>query len=228
MAWDLLRFATNRLHRVVVRVAEPAFCRMKDDNQRLSDAYLTLVDSCSRGILPFVACVAVAAPEILGTVYGPQWISAAVPLRLLAPGLALFGVRLAVGPIYYSKDRPSFDLWLSGMRFLLIVVTLSIFVLHGLASASVAMSGVEGAITVVGQLMVCSLIGMSFVSLVAATIPGFELAMSCGLATFGGKALVEFAGINGWSGLFATMLPAIVVIVYSQTGRLRQLLLARG
>jgi O-antigen/teichoic acid export membrane protein len=228
MAWDLLRFAPNRLHRVVVRVALPAFCRIKDDNQRLADAYCQLVDLCSRAILPVAVCAAVAAPQILGAVYGSAWVSAAVPLRLLAPGLGLLGLRLAVGPIYYSKDRPGLDLWVHGLRLALIIVTLSIVVRLGLASASIAMSGVEGAISVLGQLMVCSLIGMNVSRLISAATPGFLLAVLCGLAIYGGKTIVEFAGVNGWPGLVATILPAAMVIMFTQTSRLRQILLAHS
>ena len=228
MAWDLLRFVPNRLHRIVVRVALPAFCRMKENDHGLADAYCRVVDSCSRVILPIVVCAAVAAPEILRAVYGSQWISAAVPLRLFAPGLGLLGLRLAVGPIYYSKDRPGFDLWLHGLRLALIVVTLSIVGRLGLASASIAMSGVEGVISIFGQLMVCSLIGMSVSRLMNAAVPGSQLAVLCGLATYCAKAIVESAGVSGWPGLVVMTLPAAIITVFTQTGRLRQITFAHG
>ncbi len=228
MAWDLLRFVPNRLHRVVVRVALPALCRIKEDNQGLADAYCRIVDSCSRAILPMAVCAAVAAPEILGVVYGPQWVSTAVPLRLLAPGLGLLGLRLAVGPIYYSKDRPGLDLWLHGLRLALIVVTLLIVGRLGLASASVAMSGVEGAISILGQLMVCSIIGMSVSRLMGAAFPGFQLAVLCGVATYCGKVIVELGGVGGWAGLVGMIVPAAMIIMFTQGGRLRQMVLARG
>jgi O-antigen/teichoic acid export membrane protein len=195
---------------------------------RTASAYCQLVDLCSRAILPVAVCAAVAAPQILGAVYGSAWVSAAVPLRLLAPGLGLLGLRLAVGPIYYSKDRPGLDLWVHGLRLALIIVTLSIVVRLGLASASIAMSGVEGAISVLGQLMVCSLIGMNVSRLISAATPGFLLAVLCGLAIYGGKTIVEFAGVNGWPGLVATILPAAMVIMFTQTSRLRQILLAHS
>jgi O-antigen/teichoic acid export membrane protein len=224
MAWDLLRFVPNRLHSVVVRVALPAFCRIKEDNQRLADAYCRIVDSCSRAILPMAVCVAVAAPEILGAVYGPRWVSAAVPLRLLVPGLGLLGLRLAVGPIYYSKDRPALDLWLHGLRLGLIVVILSIVSRFGIASASIAMSGVEGAISILGQLMVCSLIGMRVSRLISAAVPGFQLALLCGVATYCGSAIVEYAGVGGWLGLGAMIVPAAMVLMVTQGGQLRDIM----
>jgi O-antigen/teichoic acid export membrane protein len=223
MAWDLLRFAPNRLHRVIVRVALPAFCRIKEDNKRLADGYCRIVDSCSRAILPIAVCAAVAAPEILGAVYGPHWVSAAVPMRLLAPGLALLGLRLAVGPVYYSKDRPGLDFWLHGLRLGLIVLTLSIVGRFGLASASIAMSGVEGAISILGQLMVCSIIGMSVSRLISAAVPGFQLAVLAGVATYCGCEMVEFAGVGGWVGLGLVIVPAAMVIMLTQSGELRQI-----
>jgi O-antigen/teichoic acid export membrane protein len=115
MAWDLLRFVPDRLHRVVGRVAFPAFARMRD-NQELRDAFLEFFGYMARLVIPVMVLAIVTAPDLIGTVYGAQWIPTVVPLRLLAAGFILVGLRLGIGPIFYAKDHPSFDIYLHGVR----------------------------------------------------------------------------------------------------------------
>ncbi|MGZ6227531.1 MAG: oligosaccharide flippase family protein, partial [Candidatus Binataceae bacterium] len=62
MAWDLLRFVPDRLHRVAGRVTFPAFCQLQDDQKALARAYLDFFDYMARVVLPIAACAAIAAP----------------------------------------------------------------------------------------------------------------------------------------------------------------------
>src|ERR1700688_2635592 len=121
MAWDLLRFVPDRLYRIAGRVTFPAFCQLQDDHEALSRAYLDFFDYMARVVLPIAACASIAAPEILRTVYGPQWVPSALPMRLLATGLAFCGLRLGIGSVFYSKNRPALDMYLHGVRLTLLV-----------------------------------------------------------------------------------------------------------
>ena len=78
MAWDLLRFVPDRLYKVAGRVTVPAFCRMQHEPEQLRRAYLSFLGYMSRLIVPPLACIAVAAPELLRQIYGPQWVAAAL------------------------------------------------------------------------------------------------------------------------------------------------------
>ncbi|HZC45577.1 MAG TPA: oligosaccharide flippase family protein, partial [Candidatus Acidoferrum sp.] len=101
MAWDLLRFVPDRVFRIAGRVTFPTFCHLQDQKDQLARAYLNFCGYLSRIILPIVLCAAIAAPELISTIYGPQWLPAAVPMQLLACGLLLVGLRLAIGSVYY-------------------------------------------------------------------------------------------------------------------------------
>ena len=50
-AWDLLRFVPGRLHRIAGRVVLPAFAKIQDDNEALSDGYQRFVDYIARFVL---------------------------------------------------------------------------------------------------------------------------------------------------------------------------------
>ena len=61
MAWDLLRFITNRLSKVAGRVTLPAFCQLQNSNEKLARAYQIFIGYMGRIVLPAMACIAVAA-----------------------------------------------------------------------------------------------------------------------------------------------------------------------
>ncbi len=189
MAWDLLRFVPDRLHRVAGRVTFPAFCQLQEDREALAHAYLDFFDYTSRVVLPIAVCAAIAAPEILHTIYGPQWVPSTLPMRLLAPGLALSGLRLGIGPVYYSKNRPMYDLYLHGIRLTLLVIAVLGLARWGLFGVSAGMSMVEGTVSVLGQWLACALIGLSLGHLAMAAGSALRLTAVCAAATLAGKTL---------------------------------------
>ena len=219
MAWDLLRFVPDRLHRVAGRVTFPAFCQLQDDNEALSRAYVDFFDYIARVVLPIAACAAIAAPEILRTIYGPQWVPSALPMRLLAPGLALSGLRLGIGSVYYSKNRPALDMFLHGARLILLVITVVGLSRWGLFGVSLGMSAVEGAVSVVGQALACELIALRLWNLAVAALPAIRLTVLCALATLAGRTLAKIAmpdgiGSNHTVVLLAAALPAALIYLW--------------
>lgn len=214
MAWDLLRFVPDRLHRVAGRVTFPAFCRLQDDREELARAYLDFFDYMARVVLPMAVCAAIAAPEILRTVYGPQWSPSAVPMRLLAAGLALSGLRLGIGSVYYSKNRPSFDIYLHGARLGLLVIAVLGLARWGLFGVSLGMSMVESAVSVAGQALACALLGLSLRSLARSAIPALRLTMFCALATLAGRTAAMLAGAGNATVLIAAAAPPALVYLW--------------
>src|SRR4029077_9825027 len=122
MAWDLLRFVPDRLYKVAGRVTLPAFCRMQHQPEQLRGAYLTFLGYMSRLIVPPLVCIAVAAPELLRQIYGPQWIPAAIPLRILCFGIITIGLRAGMSATYYALGRPVIEMYLYGLRLTLIAI----------------------------------------------------------------------------------------------------------
>jgi lipopolysaccharide exporter len=214
MAWDLLRFVPDRLHRVAGRVTFPAFCQMQDDREALSRAYLDFFDYMARVVLPIAACAAIAAPELLRTIYGPQWISSALPMRLLAPGLALSGLRLGIGSVFYSKNRPATDLFLHGTRLALLVIAVLELSPWGLFGICIGMSVVEGVVSVAGQALACALLGLGLSDLARAVIPALRLAALCALATVAGRTVAMVSGGSGAIILIAAVAPPALVYLW--------------
>jgi O-antigen/teichoic acid export membrane protein len=141
--------------------------------------------------------VVVGAPELVGAIYGPQWRPAAQPLRLLACGLAPAGLRIGIGSVYYSRNYPSFDLYIHSARLVLIVVACLAFESTGLVGISAAVSAVEAAISVAGVWLACSLVNLELRDLVRSAAPAVRLAIACALGAAAGKAAAMACGIAG-------------------------------
>src|SRR5262249_12885841 len=177
----------DRLYRVAGMVAFPAFSQLQDDDIELATAYHAFINYIGRAVLPILACVAIAAPELLQSIYGAKWLPAALPMRVLALGLALSGLRVAIGSLYYAKGYPSFDIYLNGVSLVLIIAAVGFTAPMGLIAVCGAVSVVEGAISILGQYVVCLLVGMRPRELAAAVVPGLQVTAVCSAATLAGK-----------------------------------------
>ena len=223
-AWDLLRFVPNRLYRIAGRVALPAFARIQDDNEELAAAYRNFVDYIARFVLPVAGCIAIAAPEILSSLYGPQWLPAAAPMRILVVGLSLMGLRIGIGTVFYAKNYPSADIYLMGSRLALLVVVIALTAHRGLAVVSLGVSAVEGIVSIGAQFAVCRLIGFRFRDLLPAIVPGTRLAIACMLATAVGKAVGMWFGVKAPFVLVLVAVPPALVFSWLQAGDAAQMI----
>jgi O-antigen/teichoic acid export membrane protein len=226
MAWDLLRFVPDRLHRVVGRVALPTFCKLRDESQELGSAFCGFIEYLARFILPLAAGVALAAPQLLTTIYGRQWLPAATPMRLLAVGLALAGLRMSHPPVYYAKNYPSLDIFLNGGRLILIALGVIATARIGLAAVSMSVGTVEGLIAIVGQYVVCLLVGLRLRDVMMAIAPSLRVTAVCAIATAVGAAIVTAGGLSGPLALLSLApLPALAFL-WLEGGDLKQMILS--
>ena len=64
----------------------PVYSLIQDESARLKRAYLASLFLSAIIVTPILACLGVAAPEIMAGVFGPEWIGAAAPLQILCVG----------------------------------------------------------------------------------------------------------------------------------------------
>jgi lipopolysaccharide exporter len=223
MAWDLFRFIPDRLHRIAGLVAFPAFCQLQGDDTELAIAYRRFVAYLGRAFLPVLGCVVIAAPEVLQSLYGPKWLPAALPMRVLSFGLALVGVRVAIGAVYYAKGYPSFDIYLNGTRFVLIVAAIGLTAPMGLVAVCGGVSIVEATISVAGVYVVCQLVGMRLREVAAALIPGLSTTAVCAAATVAGKLAGAALNIHAPLVLAFVVAPPAVAFCWLQADEVQGL-----
>lgn len=228
IAWDLLRFIPDRLYKIAGRVALPAFCKLQHDDEGLGRAYLQFFGYIARVVLPLMGCVVVAAPELVGAIYGAKWLPAALPLRLLAAGLMLAGLTVGIGPVYYTKGRPGLDLYLHGLRLLLVVTVCVAFARFGLRAVSASMGVVEGLIGVAGCWMAAALIGLGMTRVLRAAAAGMRLALMCAGGALASKWLLDAAGLSGPAALPLIGLIPAALFCWSEAGQLMDMIAARA
>lgn len=197
IAWDLLRFIPNRLYRMVVRLTLPLFSRLQDDNLALRASYRSFVGNLARLELPLMTCLAILADAVVKLIYSARWAPAAVLLQLLTPGLALAALSLAIGSVFCSKGRPAVDIYLNGLRIVLIALTVGTLARFGLLAVSAGMSVVEGLTGLLGQYLACVLIEERLPLLMKEVLPGLGLALACGGLCLGASALLG-ASASAW------------------------------
>ena len=217
MAWDLLRFVPDRVFRIAGRVTLPTFCHLQDQTDQLAKAYLNFSGYLSRIILPIVICATIAAPELIKIIYGPKWLPAAVPMQLLACGLLLVGLRLAIGSVYYAKNHPEFDFYVHATRLVLVVITIFGLAKTGLVGVSMGRSAVEVVMSIAGQWLVCMLLGIGLTDLVVAILPGARLALLCAIAVVAGKITANACGTQGVATLLLIMGPPAIVYCWRES-----------
>jgi PST family polysaccharide transporter len=217
MAWDLLRFVPDRVFRIAGRVTFPTFCRLQDQKEQLARAYLNFCGYLSRIVLPIVLCAAIAAPELIKIIYGPKWLPAAVPMQLLACGLLLVGLRLAIGSVYYAKNHPEFDFYLHATRLVIVVVTIFGLAHTGLVGVSMGRSAVEAAMSIVGMWLACLLLDIRLSEFVIAIMPGVALALMCAVAVIAGKITANACGTQGVATLLLIMGPPALVYCWRES-----------
>ena len=121
-------------------------------------------------------------------------------MRLLAAGLAMCGLRLGIGSVFYARNRPALDIYLHGARLIAIVVTVCGLASWGLAAVSAGMSAVEFAISIAGQFLACELVEATLANLARAAAHAVRLTLLCMLATLAGRSIAKMAGPAARSG----------------------------
>lgn len=226
MAWDLLRFIPDRLANVAGRVTLPTFARLQNNDDALQRAYCNFSNLLARIVFPITAFAAAAAPQLVGGLYGEHWLPTAIPLRLLSFGLALLGMRLAIGSIFYAKSRPSYDIWMHGLRLALITLAIYSTASFGLLGVSAAMSIVEAAVSVVAQAMGCTLIQLRAATLLRSWWPGCRAAISCTIGALVATRVVATYDLKGALALVVVALPTAAIFLWLESQTVRSVTLS--
>jgi PST family polysaccharide transporter len=110
VARQLAGLPTQELMAPLRRVLFPAFSTIKDDPVRLRNGYRTGQTTILGLALPISLGLAYYAEEVVLMLLGERWLGAALPLRLLAPALALATLGAATSSLAMAlrQTRPLF------------------------------------------------------------------------------------------------------------------------
>jgi PST family polysaccharide transporter len=105
LAYRLILFPLQGVGGVVARVMFPVYSRMKDDPERLRNAYLRVTTTTAIVLFPVMAGIAIVVRPLIATVYGESWMPV-VPLIQIFAGVGIVQtVCGSVGVIYQAVGR---------------------------------------------------------------------------------------------------------------------------
>lgn len=162
LAFKLISFPLTRISYMITGVTFPAFSRMQDDDRRLRHAYTKTVRYISLMTFPILAGMMVLAPQLVRVVYGPKWIGAIIPLRIMCVVGMLKAVGTTVGSVLMAKGRP--DIEFKYLLLLLVGMVTAVIIgsFHGVVGVAIAVTLLTVIAFPVIQAITNRLIGLSF------------------------------------------------------------------
>ena len=111
IAWTIASTPVEKITTMITRVTPAFFAAVQDDKERLRRYLLGITDGLS--LLTFPACIGMAlvADQFVLVVLGPKWISAILPLRLLALCAALRAITTVLPNMLFAMRDSRFVMW---------------------------------------------------------------------------------------------------------------------
>lgn len=141
LAYNLVTFPLIRVSWMVMRVTFPAFSKIQESNEILSNGYLKVVKYVSLITFPMLAGMFIVAPDFVVSFYGTKWTPMIVPLQILCLAGALKSIGAIISNVLYSKGRA--DIQFKWQFFYAIVMPVAVVI-----GAKYGISGVAGAVTI--------------------------------------------------------------------------------
>jgi PST family polysaccharide transporter len=104
-AYNLMTLPLNYLGVAAHQVLFPAMAEIQEDKQRLGRAYLLAVQISALTAAPVMAGMAVAAPQMVSTLYGPKWGGMVIPLQILCAAGVLRAIYHLAGSVTYATGH---------------------------------------------------------------------------------------------------------------------------
>lgn len=140
LAFKLISFPLTRISHMITGVTFPAFSRMQDDERRLRHAYTKTVRYISLFTFPILAGLMVLAPQLVTVVYGPKWVDAIIPLRIMCVLGMLKAAGTTVGSILMAKGRPDILLKFQVLMFVGITTAVVVGSFYGIVGVALAVT----------------------------------------------------------------------------------------
>ena len=183
-AFQLMTLPLNQVASVISYVLFPVYSIIQNDTARLRRAYLSSVSLSSIAIYPILVGMAIGAPEILGGVFGPEWLGAVVPLQILCVGGAFHCMYNLADSLARAKGAVYLKFWYHTIYASCVIVGSIIGRKWGVAGVAV---GVVASLSVIYLLL-----GRLSIRLTQASWRLFFVAQLPGMAIGAGVASVAF------------------------------------
>jgi PST family polysaccharide transporter len=136
-AYNLMNMPYTYSAVVMSTVLFPAFAQVQGEPVRLRRGYLLITQLTAMIAAPAMVTLAIAAPHLLRSVYGPQWIGAAVPLQILCAAGYFRALYHLDGIVAQSVGWVYSELWRQAVYAALVITGALVGTSYGLAGVAV-------------------------------------------------------------------------------------------
>lgn len=138
LAFNTVSQPQMRVVSQITSVAFPVYSRIKDDKERLREVYLKTIKMIAAISVPLIAIIFVATRDFVLVFYGPKWLPAVLPIKIMS----LFGLIRALtsvaGPIFLSQGKPNIEFKLTVFRLFVFAGFVSYGVTRGINGVALA------------------------------------------------------------------------------------------
>ncbi|MFD2784658.1 lipopolysaccharide biosynthesis protein [Hymenobacter rubripertinctus] len=226
--WMLIGLPVYLLTTSVSKVVFPSFSQVQADRPRLRTVYLGSITLIAALVIPICAGAAVAAPEIVRVMLGPDWAAATPILRVVCAAFALSMVTMFAGVVCDATATLTPKLWLN---LLYVVVLTGLFYglsRYGLLGVAAAVVLGEVVRTVLYLLLMRRVLAVTVAQVLGSYGPGLlsGVAVAAGIAAV--RLLLPPGTVPAVVLLLAEMLTGALLVLGLAVGappaRLRQVL----
>lgn len=111
IAWTIASTPVEKITNMITRVTPAFFSAVQNDKARLRRYLLGITEGLSLLTLPACVGMALVADQFVQVVLGPKWISAVLPLRLLALCAALRAITTVFPNMLFAMRHSRFVMW---------------------------------------------------------------------------------------------------------------------
>jgi PST family polysaccharide transporter len=174
LAFQLAVLPGQRLMGVIRNVAFPSFVLVQKDLKRLKRGFLEGVGYLFSVLAPLALMTAVLGPWFIQWVYGTKWLSAALPLQILALTSFFYGFDIAQA-LFFAVGRPQVRAVLTGLRIPIFLGLVGWFGLDlGTAGVALSMTITVGVTGIAGYLLSASVTDTAVVDLLRPIWPSIR------------------------------------------------------
>lgn len=138
LAFNTISQPQTRIVSQVASVIFPIYSMIKNDPKRIRDAYLKTVKMVAVITVPFVSILFMVAHDFVLVFYGPKWLPAVLPIRIMCFYGLIRALTSIASPVFLSKGRPDIKLKLSIFSLCVFILCLFFGIRHGIVGVSMA------------------------------------------------------------------------------------------
>lgn len=214
LAYEMTVKPYQRLNPVINRVAFPIYAKRQSQDAALRRGFLETTRLIAFFVVPIVAGIAVLAPNLVPTLFGPGWELTVDLLPIVAIVGALRALGNPSGSVYLAKQRPDI-----GFKFGLFTLVTSGVVFAFAAQRSVTAVAAAYAVLMIFYLLINRvilrrIIGLSLIQYLRTIAAWLALSMGAVIAVLGVEAALG-PGALGSPAARLALLGAVFVLAFA-------------